>query len=243
MRRPIRLIPVLVAAALTPAAPAVAHADSNAGVELTRCRTGDAPKDRLATYRGHMESVPGSVRMAMRFNVVARFDGQKPKTVDNPQLKVWRKSNYGVSYFGYSQTVRGLSPGGSYWAVVKFHWYDSHGNLVKKARHVSATCVQQGKLPNLKVSAVKISPGSAPGTSVYRLKVANTGQGAAAAFAVTLFADGALVDSKTIDHLDAGDTGSVQMNGPDCSHLRAVADSQNAVAETDEDDNVLHSPC
>jgi hypothetical protein len=243
MRRSIYPLPLLVTAALVPAAPAVARADSSAGAELTHCRSGDAAKDRFATYRGHMQAVPGSVRMAMRFKVIARFDGKDPKTVDNPQLKVWRKSNSGVSHFGYSQTVRGLSPGGSYWAVVKFRWYDSDGSLLKKARHVSETCVQAGKLPNLIVSGVKISPGGAAGTSVYRVRVANTGQGGAASFSLALFADGALIDSKTLDHLDAGRTATVEMNGPNCSHLRAVADSENTVPETDEDDNVLRSHC
>jgi hypothetical protein len=224
-------------------APAVARADSTAGVVVRRCVTGDDAKHRLATFHAHMQSASGSARMAMRFKVVARFAGHKPQTLDNSQLNVWHRSNSGVTSFGYSQTVRGLGAGGSYRTVVRFHWYDAHGKIVRTARRESGECVQNGKLPNLFVSAIGIAPGSAAGTSVYRVSIGNNGKGTAENFSVAILVDGALADSKAVDRLEAGQTATLELNGPVCDQVRAVVDSDKTVTETAEDDNSRRRHC
>jgi hypothetical protein len=190
-----------------------------------------------------MHSVPGSVRMAVRFELVARYSGHRARQVSNPKLSMWHRSRKGVTRYGYAQTVKQLSPDTSYRSLVKYRWYDAKGNIIQRARHLSAACVQNGKRPNLIVSAVQITPGTSSGTAEYNVSIGNTGGGPAQNFSVALFVDGALADSRTVDRLDAGESATVQLNGPTCKRLRAVVDREHAVAETSEDDNSLRSRC
>ena len=111
--------------------------------------------------------------------------------------------------------------------------------IVRTARRVSGACVQNGNLPNLVVSAVKIAPGTTAGTAVYSVAVGNTGKGVAKNFSVALIVDGALSDSTTVDQLDAGESKTVKLTGPVCHRLRAVVDRENVVPETVEEDNSL----
>jgi subtilase family serine protease len=62
-------------------------------------------------------------------------------------------------------------------------------------------------------------------------------------FVVTLVVDGAVVDERTVESLPAGESTDVELNGPPCVHLRAIADSENTVAERHEDDNSFNSTC
>jgi hypothetical protein len=235
---------MLLAAGLCGPTAAAANPDAPAGVHVSRCKTGPRPKDRHATYKAWMRAVPGSVRMAMRFKLVVKqdgVDGQQP--LSNSDLSVWHRSHYGVTRYVYSQTVKRLQPGSSYRVRVQFRWYDSSGQVIESAKRWSGACVQDAALPNLRVSSVLVTPGPSPGTAIYGVSVRNTGGGAAEAFSTALFVDGALADSRTVDHLDPGATTTVQLNGPTCRQLRAVVDREHAVAETVEDDNALRSSC
>jgi CARDB protein len=242
MRTRVLFPPLLLALAL--AAPGVAHAESHAGVHVTKCKTGSRAKDRSATYKAWMNSVPGSERMAMRFKLMVHEPGKDgAQSVASSKLAVWHKSHAGVSRYVYSQTVKKLKRGSSYRMRVKFRWYDADGKVIKRATRQSSACVQDGVRPNLIVSAVSVLPGPAPGTAIYGVSVENTGEAAAEGFSVGMFVDGALADSRTIDGLGPGESATVDLNGPTCSRLRAVADLEQAVAETNEDDNVLVSRC
>jgi hypothetical protein len=96
-----------------------------------------------------MRAVPGTARMAMRFQVLMRVEGQKkPVHVNGPGLTAWRTSRVGVGRFVYTQTVNGLKPGGAYRAVVDFRWYDATGAVIHQVRRSSGSCVENGALPN-----------------------------------------------------------------------------------------------
>jgi len=229
--------------ALALAAPAAARADGPASVHLKECTTGSDPSQRSATYKAWMHSVPGSVRMALRFRLIARYPGHRPQAVGSSKLSKWHRSHSGVTRYGYKQTVKELAAAGSYRAVVRFRWYDADHNVIRRAKRVSEACVQKGELPNLVIAGVHIAPGMAPGSSVYRVSFANTGKGDAEDFTVALFVDGALADSRRIARLDAGEHATVDLNGPRCRRLRAVVDRENAVPETNETDNSYKSRC
>jgi hypothetical protein len=236
------LLTALLALAL--AGPAAARADAPASVHVSSCKTGSQPKQRSATYKAWMRSVPDSVRMGMHFKLVVHQAGQKSASaLSDPKLSVWHRSHRGVTRYVYSQTVKKLSPGSSYRTLVKFRWYDANGNVIKRAKRRSGACVQNGALPNLMVSAVSVSPGPSAGTAVYGVSIGNTGEVAALGFSVGLFADGALADSRTIDQLGPGESTTIELNGPTCTRLSAVVDREHAVPETVEDDNTLHSRC
>jgi subtilase family serine protease len=75
------------------------------------------------------------------------------------------------------------------------------------------------------------------------VQVGNTGAGDAEALTVSLYADGAHIDTRTIDGLKAGDFTTVKFTGPRCSKLRAVVDRGQTVPETVEEDNELRARC
>ena len=219
MRTRARHLFLIALSGLALGAPAAADAHARARVKVRSCDAGSA------VFHARMRAVPGTRRMSIRFQLVARFAGHRPQRLDSDGLSDWHRSHRGVTRFGYSQTVKGLLQGGSYRVVVKFRWLGPHGRVLRRARRVSGPCVQDGGLPRLVIPWVKIGHGTASGTSLYTVAVRNRGTGAAENFTVSLYLDGALADEREVDRLEPGETQQITFNGPDCAHLRAVVDS------------------
>jgi archaellum component FlaF (FlaF/FlaG flagellin family) len=236
---------VLTALAVTfaLALPAAAHAAAPATVHLGKCHTGSDADQRRATYRAKMQSVDGSARMAIRFELLVHRAGHPTEQIRDKKLNAWHRSRRDVLKYVYKQTVKQLSPGGSYRARVTFRWYDANGEVVKRAKRVSAACRQTGGLPNLTVTAVSFSDGKTSGTTDYTVSIGNTGESPAENFKVTLIVDGAVVDEREVERLDAGESQAIELNGPDCHRLRAVIDRDHQVDESIEDDNSLRTSC
>jgi hypothetical protein len=233
------LVPALVLGAL--ASPAQAALPS---VKVMECKTGKAPDQRLATFDARMHGGKNVARMAMRFQLLERTPGAaNPQAVAAPELSPWRKSRAGVKDFSYAQTIKGLSSGVTYSALVQFRYYNASGKVIRREERESGTCVQDGALPNLVLGAVRLAPGSTEKTAVYTVSVGNTGQGEAKSVPVSLIADGALIDTRTIDVLKAGEFTQVKFTGPHCSRLRAIVDRDKTVPETVEEDNELRARC
>jgi hypothetical protein len=225
------------------AAPGASAATPASSVHVTGCQTGSDAAHRLATYHAQMRAVPGTARMSIRFQLIQRVPGGPAQQVGDSSFSTWHRSRLGVKKFGYSQTVNGLQVGALYRSAVHFRWLDASGRVIRRAKLTSGSCAENGDLPNLTVTAVKIAPGTTPGTAVYSVAVGNTGEGVARNFSVALIVDGALSDSTTVDQLDAGETKTVKLTGPVCHRLRAVVDRENVVPETVEEDNSLRSRC
>lgn len=238
------LAPLLIAVTLIVAAHAAPAQAALPSVTVDECRTGKTPEMRLATFNGRMRTVKGAVRMAMRFQLLEHTPGSDdPQPVDAPSLAIWRRSRVGVKDFTYSQTIKGLSSGVTYSALVQFRWYNAKGKAIRKLERESGTCVQDGALPNLVLTSVRVAPGSTEKTAVYTVAVANTGQGDARSVPVSLIVDGKLLDTQTVSELKAGESKTVKFNGPHCARLRAIADPERVVPETVEEDNQLRARC
>ncbi len=180
----------------------------------------------------------------MRFELLAETPGAaSPQAVKAPELSPWRRSKVGVSRFTYAQTVKGLSSGVTYSTRVQFRWVSAAGKVIREEARVSGTCVQDGDLPNLVLGSIKFSRGSVAGTAMYSVQVGNTGQGDAKGLTVSLFADGAHIDTRTVDALKSGAFTTVRFTGPRCGRLRAVVDRGATVPETVEEDNELKARC
>ena len=219
-------------------------ASPRASVKLDACQTGDAPRDRLATFHGRMKAVSGAARMWMRFTLFERTGDEPAQVVSAPGLRVWRKSRTGVKKFGYAQTVQGLEVGGAYSAQVRYRWYDDDGELIKTSRKTSAECLIAGDLPNLRIADVRGIPGPSPGTESYSVDVKNDGRAKSAAARVELVVDGAAPDATSVSALEPGEAKTVHVTGPACSlRIRAVVDREDSVRESAESDNTLRSGC
>ncbi|HKP89305.1 MAG TPA: CARDB domain-containing protein [Thermoleophilaceae bacterium] len=234
-------LPVAILIAASLAVPAAASARGSAAVHLKSCQTGAEARDRQATFKAWMHEVSGTKRMAVRFELVAQKPGRSAQRVEGlDALETWHRSRKGVTRYAYSQTVKRLARGTSYRMVVRYRWYDADGDIIKRAKRTSAECVQEGDLPNLIIPAVAITSDGAPS---YIVTVKNKGKALAENFTVTLTIDGALVDERTIERLEAGQKVFVEFNGPPCLHVLAIADSEETVIENNEKDNSFSSDC
>ncbi len=110
---------------------------------LVQCVTAAAPGERSATFSGEMTAIPGTVRMAMRFEVLERAQGETSfHTVIAPGLGAWRAADPGVKVYKYVKQVANLSAPAVYRAAIVFHWQGPHGHTIKRAEHMTHLCHQ-----------------------------------------------------------------------------------------------------
>jgi hypothetical protein len=213
-------------------------------LKVRDCQVGDTPKERSATFYARMTATKGTNQMAMRFTLIDRAGDGPPTVVDSPALAQWRKSNKGVRRFGYAQEVAGLAKGGAYAVQVQFRWTNARGQVIRAVKRTSGTCRQEGQLANLSITGVSAQAGETSGTEFYFVDITNSGRGAARSPGVDLFVDSAAADSQTVDVVKAGETHTVRFTGPVCKkNIMLVADRDDAVNETNEDDNSLRARC
>ena len=234
---------VSLVAALAPAAPAAKPVPTSS-VTLSDCHPSDDMTQRHASFAGQMHAVPGTARMMMRFTLQERLGSVHFRSVPLPDLRPWRRSKAGARNFIYTQRVTALRDGGAYRMRVQFRWYDSNGDLLRTNVARSRICRQPVPLPDLTISSITPGPGVTADQRSYSVSVSNDGAGEARDVSVELKVDGTTVGSTRIDLLPARTSGVVQIVGPVCSFaLRAIADSDHAIRETDETDNALTVPC
>jgi len=233
-----------VAASAALAGPGSAEAPL-AGVRVTECSKGPEATERFVEFRGAMRQVAGSETMWMRFQLQEHLGDRPFAPVRIPALGVWRKSRPGVRRFVHRQEVLELTEGSEYRARVQFRWYDPDGTVVKKAVRRSASCRQEGELPNLVVTRIRAKPVTgSPGFQRYVVRVVNRGASAAAGAEVSLAIDGAAVDTLAVGSLEPGEGRQVFVNGPTCRRAaRAQADPADALTESSESDNGRRSRC
>ncbi|MEA2494804.1 MAG: hypothetical protein QOJ29_2715 [Thermoleophilaceae bacterium] len=245
MRLRLFIAAVAVLSASATAVAATTHAaKATTQLKVRDCQVGDSPKQRSATFYARMSATKGTSQMAMRFALIDRAGDGPPTVVDDPALAQWRKSNKGVLRFGYAQSVVGLKKGGAYAVQVQFRWLGSRGQVIRSVKRTSGTCRQEGRLPNLSITGVSAQAGQASGTEIYLVDITNSGRGPANSPSVDIFIDGAAADSQTVELLKAGETRTVRFTGPVCKqNVKMVADRDDALNETNEDDNSLRARC
>jgi hypothetical protein len=244
MRLRLFIAALLLMTATSAAVAAVHSSRASTLLKVRDCQVGDSPKQRSATFYARMSATKGTSQMAMRFALIDRAGDGPPTVVDDPALAQWRKSNKGVLRFGYAQSVIGLKKGGAYAVQVQFRWLGSRGQVIRSVKRTSGTCRQEGQLPNLSITGVSAQAGQTSGTEVYLVDITNSGRGPAQSPAVDLFIDSAAADSQTVELLKAGETKTVRFTGPVCKqNVKMVADRDDALNETNEDDNSLRARC
>jgi hypothetical protein len=249
MARPV--LGALIAAAVLTASVTAALAAQSRGLKpgqatvlVASCHPSDLVTERFAIFNGQMHSVTGTKRMLMRFTLlehVGASGGYKPVPLSD--LKPWRRSKPGSQTFIYSQRVTALRDDGAYRMRVQFRWYGDHKTLLKSSTVRSRSCRQPAPLPDLTVTSVTSMP-LAGGRRTYSVTVANNGQGDARNVPVSLKVDGTVVGSAKVDLLPGQESSVVQIPGPACAFtVRAVADPDRLIDESDETDNALTVPC
>ncbi len=114
--------------------------------ELLRCRTGDTPVTRSATFRASMPAARRTRRMAMRFELRQRLRaGAEFRRVRVPDWTRWERSEPRAAGFVFTRRVQRLRSGAAYRAVVVFRWYDAQGDVQREARRLTEQCVQPAR--------------------------------------------------------------------------------------------------
>jgi hypothetical protein len=127
----------------------VPPAAGGAVATLEQCATTGEQADRSATFSGEMTAIGGAARMAMRIEVQERLPGDELfHTVSAPGLGVWRGSAPGVKIYQYVKQVTNLSSPALYRALIRFHWLNGRGYVIRRAERYTSTCTQPASPPS-----------------------------------------------------------------------------------------------
>ena len=246
MRR-LAAVACLVAPLAVPAAAGAAQQRTPLRARLVACTTGADASARTATFTASMPAVAGAARMAIRFALLQRMEGDVGfARVALPAWGRWERSQPGRTGFIYTKKVRALRTPGAYRARVRFRWYGPDGRVIRRARRLTRICRQPDPRPDLQAGALMIGPGLAANTATYLLTVRNTGRGPAGPFAVAVITAGMPQPPLGVTGLAPGESRVVELAGPQCapgSTVRFVLDPESAVAESDEADDVVDRGC
>ncbi len=146
--------------------PLAAQTDAAGGAAATveQCVTTGEQTDRSATFSAEMTAVTGTARMAMRIEVQERMPGEGLfHTVSAPGLGVWRGSAPGVKIYQYVKQVTNLSFPADYRALVRFHWLNGKGYVIRRAERHTLQCSQPAFVPA--APPVTPTPPVTPGAS------------------------------------------------------------------------------
>lgn len=146
--------------------PLAAQTDAAGGAAATveQCVTTGEQTDRSATFSAEMTAVTGTARMAMRIEVQERLPGEELfHTVSAPGLGVWRGSAPGVKIYQYVKQITNLSFPAGYRALVRFHWLNDKGYVIKRAERHTLECVQPASTPTSAPAPVTPSAPVTPG--------------------------------------------------------------------------------
>jgi hypothetical protein len=130
--------------------PLAAQTDAAGGAAATveQCVTTGEQTDRSATFSAEMTAIAGAARMAMRIEVQERLPGEELfHTVSAPGLGVWRGSAPGVKIYQYVKQVTNLSSPATYRALVRFHWLNDKGYVIRRAERHTLQCAQPALVP------------------------------------------------------------------------------------------------
>jgi hypothetical protein len=112
-------------------------------VTLEQCVGTGEQAERSATFSGEMMATADTGRMAILIEVQERMPGEELfHTVSAPGLGVWRGSEPGVKIYKYVKQVTNLSSPAVYRALVRFHWLQDDGHVIRRAERRTSKCVQ-----------------------------------------------------------------------------------------------------
>ena len=229
--------------AATPAKPRAAGTLTSA--KVVQCTRGLLADQRQATFRAGMVVVGGTARMSVRLGLEESVAGGRFRAVPAPGLNVWRMSRAGVRAFAYRQRVKALAEGSAYRVKVQYRWHRRDGSVFKTYQRRSKACRQTDPLPNLRVQRIGGRVTDADPDKVrYGISVSNRGAAPAPATRVLLWVDGVVAGRVAVPPLAPGQVTRVFVTGSKCgTGVGAQADTDLAVPESDETDNVRAMVC
>jgi hypothetical protein len=241
-------LPLALVAVVAPAAPATpVTVAPPLSARVASCQVGPDLGDRSAAFTASMPALPGTRRMAVRFDLLQRTAPTAAfAPVAVPGLGTWQRSLPGKPGFVFTQRVQALAAPAAYRAVVRFRWYARGGRVIRSARRETRVCRQPEMRPDLRAGLLTTAPGPGPGAVTYQLAVRNDGRSPAGPFDVALAVDGAPQPAQRVAGVPAHERALVSFVAPACASggtLRFVLDAAAEVSEAVEADDVVERPC
>jgi len=225
---------------------------------LSGChRSIDPAKRSVDVDSGMFARVAGTHRMAIRFDLYERPDGQHRFTRvprdGAGRLFAWVRSpltitNPGTFFERTNETfLQNRTVPAAYFFRVGFRWYGRRGQVLRQRFQTTGVCFEPDMRPDLRVRSIAVVPPSTPGGSTrYDAVIHNAGLTRAGSFDAALQSSGMTVARNIAQGLRPGATVTVSFSGPACAAADppvVVVDPDNRVNERDERDNSRAAAC
>lgn len=188
------------------------------------CQTALDPAERAISVTAVMRPVPGTGKMAMRFELIKRTHRfSRPVPLTGSDLNSWlapKNPTLGSrpgDRWVVKHPVVDLAGPDFYRFKVAFRWSDASGHVIGRTVRTSPLCFQPERRPDLEVVSVLVTalPG---GLDEYSAQIRNTGRTPSGSFQVQ-FSDGVPADTmtKTVQPLLPHHQRGVRFKAPACS--------------------------
>jgi hypothetical protein len=253
MRRLLLVAAILAVGSALPTTPALG-ADQHTLLKDFACRPAVKPARRVVSVTAVMRPIQGTVRLAMRFQLLSTKSGQvtalrggdlgnwispNPVTLGERPGDVWILKH----------PVTGVPVGTTYHFRVSFRWVGAGGRTIASSARVTATCFQPYVRPDLLVQSISVGPSpSDPSSSQYVVWIANDGLTAAGSFQVAFVPGGSALGKQTVTvpRLGPHQTVSETFTGPACTAANAptiTVDPAKQVPDPNRANNSLTATC
>jgi hypothetical protein len=252
MRRLLLAGAILAAGSALPATLA-RGADQHTSLKDFACRPAVKPARRVVSVTAVMRPIPGTARLAMRFQLLSTKSGlvtalrggdlgnwisPNPTTLGQRSGDVW--------ILKHPVTV--VPVGSTYRFRVSFRWIGAGGRQLATSARTTASCWQPYVRPDPLVQSISVGPApNDPSQNQYVVWIANDGLTAAGSFQVAFAPASALSkQTVTVPQLDPGQALSVTFIGPVCTAASAptiTLDPGQQVPDANRANNSMTASC
>jgi CARDB len=260
MKRFAAIASVLALAALSSLAAAAPFAGTSAVPPRSHlrsflCQRAVEPGGRTISVTAVMRPVPGTLRMAVRFDLLSRSHtggafiavrsgdlGTWLSPIDQPTLGQRPGDVWVVSH-----PVAALPAPATYRYRVVFRWTGAKGRVLTTRTLVTANCFEPDLRPDLSVASIAVEPIlGKPNLDSYAVLLKNGGATAAGQFTVEFAVPGRIPVDRTVRHLAAHSTQTETFQGPLCtaaSDPTVIVDPAHRILDVNPNNNTLPATC
>src|SRR5690349_25165197 len=148
-------------------------ADQHTSLKDFACHPAVKPARRVVTVTAMMRPLPGTVRLAMRFQLLSSKSGQV-SSIHGGDLGTWISPSPPTlgqrpgDVWILKHPVTGVPVGSTYHFRVSFRWIGDGGRTIATSSRLTATCWQPYVRADLSVQSVSVGPApSDPNQSQY----------------------------------------------------------------------------
>ena len=226
----------MAAAAVVPVTP------PRARLARFSCTQALDPGNRSIGIRAVMRPLAGTLRLAIRFDLLQRVDGASPTIVRAGDLGVWVTPSDPTlgqvpgDVWRLDKSVIDLAAPATYQFRVRFRWFGAGGRLLGSAVRYSRRCRQPELRPDLAVTSLTVTPlAGHPTEDQYLAVIANRGLTAAGPFEV-LFVPGGSAAATTdgVSLLGPGQSQTLSFIGPVCDPADPPSVTADAAHQVDD---------